>query len=300
MTNHRSSDDEALIVGYLLGTASEEETAQLEERFFADDDLFLEVKAIEDELLYEYAQGGLKPDQRKRIEERFLTKSEYRDRVANAKVLLQKAFEVRKETAALAPAPEKPSLWRSLASWLTPQRLAYSTGAAALAMLSFGSWMMLRTLELKDQVEQAKAARVRAEQELAKERVQEADLKRQLENQRPPSPESRGVFGFALLPGLSRGAGDEMKRLVLPPAGVVDVSLELEVRKGKAPRYRAELQNLDGDVLWSQTVAHPPKVSIPANLFRAGDYVVVLKGLPAAAGGEPEDAGEFYFQVVRR
>jgi len=297
----KKTDQDALLIRYLLGTATEDEQARLEEQFFTDDDQYQLLQAIEDELRYEYAEGGLSAAERKSFESRFLKTPEDRQKVELAKAVLAKAYEAQAEATVLAPKESKNWL-ASIFGFLALQRLSFAS-AALLVVLSAGSWFVLRTVQLRDEVERLQAQQKRIEQEtqqkLAAGKREQDELAKELEKARAakqaekPAP---GVFGFVLMPGLVRGA-EGPKRLVIP-TGAVDVTMQLDV-KGKGPftGYRAELQNLDGDVLWSQKVAQPA-VTIPARLFAPGDYVVILKGI--SASGEAVDAGEFYFQSVRK
>ncbi len=287
-----------MMIRYLLGEATEEEQQQLEEQFFTDDDGFQQLLALEDELRYEFAQGGLTPQQRKSFEKRFMTTPEGREKVALAKAVLTKTQE--------AHPIRTPSRWRAFVQSLVPQGLGMRTslaGAAlALVVMAGGTWLMVETAQLRNQVGQLQASRQTANQDaqrqieaqrnqLAQDRTRISELEQQLSKRQTP------FLTFILAPGLTRDAGDSMKRLVVP-SNAGEVQLQLDVRsKGTFQSYRAELQNLDGNVLWSQNVTQPA-VSIPAQFLAPGDYVLDLKG--QGANGQLADAGEFYFQVVRK
>lgn len=66
------------MVNYLLGELPEEEQLRLEERFFTDDEYYQQLLALEDELLYDYAAGGLSSEQRVKFEQRFLSSPQAR------------------------------------------------------------------------------------------------------------------------------------------------------------------------------------------------------------------------------
>ncbi|HLJ13458.1 MAG TPA: hypothetical protein VKV15_03105 [Bryobacteraceae bacterium] len=294
----KKTDQDALMIRYLLGEATDEEQKQLEEQFFTDDDGFQQLLALEDELRYEFAQGGLTPQQRKSFEKRFMATPEGREKVALAKAVLTKTQE--------AHPIQTPSRWRAFVQSLIPQGLGIraSLAGAALALLvvAGGTWMMVQTVQLRNQVTQLQASRRTADQDaqrqlqaqqtqLAQNRTRISELEQQLSKHQTP------FLTFILAPGLTRDAADSMKRLVVP-ANAGEVQLQLDVRsKGTFQSYRAELQNLDGSVLWSQNVPQPT-VSIPARFLSQGDYMLDLKAV--GANGGLVDAGEFYFQVVRR
>src|SRR5215471_12869718 len=80
----KKNDHDALVTRYLLGDLAEEEQVRIEEQFFADEEAYQQLLAVENELKYEYAQGGLTPAQRSAFERRFLRSEEDRQKVAIA------------------------------------------------------------------------------------------------------------------------------------------------------------------------------------------------------------------------
>ena len=62
------------MIEYLLGDLSPEEKNHLEERYFSDDEVFEHLKAIEDELLDEYARDELSVTMKGKFEKHLLTK----------------------------------------------------------------------------------------------------------------------------------------------------------------------------------------------------------------------------------
>jgi hypothetical protein len=311
----KKSGEDELLIRYLLGQATEEEQLRLEQQFFTDEDRYQQLLALEDELKYEYAQGGLTPQQRKSFEKRFLVTEADRQKVALAKAVLAKANEVRAETAAAStPArAERIPWWRSFANFLTlpspGMRLAFNS--AGLLVLAGGLWFMFQNAQLRNQVGQLQAERNSAEltaqqqiaanrtqqeqldQALAQERARRGELEKKLAERQTPST----LLSFLLAPGLSRGDDDGPKRLVIPSdAGTVRLQLDV---KSKTPfkNYEARLQDLDGNQIWSQKVSGAI-VEIPARLLPRGDYVIALKGITPQ--GEPVEAGEFYFSTIRK
>jgi hypothetical protein len=292
----KKSRTDALMIRYLLGSATEAEQLQIEEQFFQDDDAYLELQALEDELRYEYAQGGLTSEQRKQFGARYLKTADDRSKVELAGSVLGKLNQVRAETPAAAETRQAKPSW--FASLFASPRFSFGAAAAALFVVAAGSWFALDSMRLRQEVarleQQQKQIAAEGQQQLAQAR-QELDAERargkEQVKKNPPA-----IFGFLLLPGLVRDA-DGIKRLAIP-RGAQEVALQFEVKaKGDFQSYRAELQNLDGTTLWSGK-ASQPSVSIPARILPPGDYVVLLKGV--SASGQASDAGEFYFQVAIR
>jgi hypothetical protein len=299
----KKTDQDTLMTQYLLGDLAEEEQLRLEEQFFTDEEGYQQLLALEDELKYEYAQGGLTPEQRKSFEKRFLASAEDREKMALAGAVLAKAYEVSAQrTAAAAPVRAgQPGWWQSLAGFFTPRAPAmrFSLAAAAAAMLVVGSWSVYQTVQLRGRLEFLEAQRrsqeqnaQNARQELAQERNRRADLERQLAKRQEPAT----FLSFILAPGLVRDS--EGQKPLLIPADAGTVRLQLDVKpKGVYQSYRAELQTVDGKRIWSQDVPSLT-LSLPARLLPQDDYVIALKGI--TAHGELEDAGEYYFVVVRK
>src|ERR1051325_10693415 len=84
-------NDDKLASRFLLGDLPEEQKAQLEERFFTDDDYFEYMLAVEDELIDDYAQGALTGRERERFETYFLNSPERRSRLEFARALQKTA-----------------------------------------------------------------------------------------------------------------------------------------------------------------------------------------------------------------
>src|SRR5215470_10491503 len=67
------SYNSTLLTRYLLGDLPPAEKDQLEENYFVDDDLFVELLDAKDQLISDYLGGQLSPGDRERFERRFLT-----------------------------------------------------------------------------------------------------------------------------------------------------------------------------------------------------------------------------------
>ncbi len=74
----RNPDNDQLVIRYLLGEASQQEQNQIEEQFFADDDFFEHLLAVEDELIDCYLRSELAPREREQFEKHFLASPEKR------------------------------------------------------------------------------------------------------------------------------------------------------------------------------------------------------------------------------
>src|SRR6266550_3787685 len=72
MQMESQSQDDKLITRYLLGELTEDEQTTLEERAFSDRDYFQQVRAVEKDLIDEYARGELSGPARQAFEQRFV------------------------------------------------------------------------------------------------------------------------------------------------------------------------------------------------------------------------------------
>ena len=87
---------------YLLGQASEAEAARLEERLLEDEDVFLTLRSVEDDLFDQFARNTLSAAERERFVERYgkergrlLVAHAFANRTPAARVLAHRRFERR-------------------------------------------------------------------------------------------------------------------------------------------------------------------------------------------------------------
>lgn len=192
-----SSEDKS-IIRYLLGEASQAEQASLEERYFADDEFFEQLLAIEDELSDAYVRGEfpagdkqrgrsrvsleamkgeLSASDKERFERLYLSSPERRQQVEFAKELIEAVSErpeaARPEAAARS---NKISWWQSTLNLLRGQHPALRIAFAIilLAIVPGGSWLLYRRMQPpgeRQQIEVERAARTRQEQELQQQQI---------------------------------------------------------------------------------------------------------------------------------
>lgn len=68
----KTQTPEDLMMKYLLNELSASEQQAFEEKFFADQEVFAELLAVENDLIDNYLAGELKGEERTRFERRFL------------------------------------------------------------------------------------------------------------------------------------------------------------------------------------------------------------------------------------
>lgn len=322
--------DETVLTQYLLGDLSDEAKLRLEEQFFTDDESFQQLMALEDELRYDYARGGLTAQQRSQFEQRFLSLPGESQHVVLAQAVLEAVANANlpKTPARIAVPAVKPNFFQSLTAFFGWQSSGLQVGLAAASILLVlgGSWLFYQTVQLRSQVAQLEVARINQEQQQAQqageqrtrgdqlseqleaERQKRTELEQELARQKAQATRETGnqstapatILSFFLTPGLSRDI-DSTKRLTIP-SGITQLRLQLKLKRpGTYQSYQAVLQTLDGAQLWQRTLPRSASqavtVTLPAKLLPSGDYLLVLKG--KAATGEWEEVDEYHFNTVR-
>src|SRR5688572_14832611 len=93
------------IRAYLLGLLPEGDAEEVEDAYFRDPEALDRVRAVEDDLLDDYAAGRLGPPEKTAFEGRYLASEPLRRRVVSARAL-------RMATAPAARHPPAPIAWR--------------------------------------------------------------------------------------------------------------------------------------------------------------------------------------------
>ncbi len=148
----RKTDENKLINRYLLGELSDDELAQVEERYFADEDFFEDILEAENSLVDSYARGNLSAAEHGRFERQFLTTPQRRQKVKFAQSLKKAVADSQSAAAATnaTTARQEPraivyqetSWWQSLAGIFKIQGPALALGMGAVLLMFFGIWQI--------------------------------------------------------------------------------------------------------------------------------------------------------------
>jgi hypothetical protein len=286
---------------YLLGTLSEADQADLEQQFLRDDAVYEQLLAYEDELLVDYARGGLTPDDRRRVAARLIVSDSDAERVAFARLLAEKlSAGAGPDSAAAqytAAPPTRWRMWRPLPAWST----------AAAASLLVAGWLAGDDMRLRRAVDAARGAQAQQAQqtvdELAALRNDRDRLARELDASRR-TPVAPTIVSLSLVPGALRSAGSvPQMRLPAPPAAL-RIQLSLPPAAAYA-EYRATLRNAEGTTVWSESGLAGPRgnrneplaITVPAALLAPNDFELIVEGRSRA--GSFEEAADYYFGVRR-
>ncbi len=320
------TNEEQMMIAYLLGNVTEEEQARLEEKLFGSDEFYEQLQAIKVELTDDYVRGDLTAADRESFVRRFFVTPENRDEVAFAKAMARALLEISAEQRAPAQtriATEKMSWRQSLLAFIRVPSLQFSLAVAAI-LLAFGAyWMFSETRRLQYQLEQARAEQTalqRRQQEwqrqAAEQQARNAELSAQLQREQAErerlkkeveqsQPTAATVPAFILTPGLIRGANEPEKLIVPRQARQINLQLDLG-GDDQYKSFRAELRTARGNLVWSRDVANARSTSLgkvvsmnlPTSLLTNGEYELTLKGV--VSRGRLEDTGYYYFNVIKR
>ncbi len=295
--------DEVLLQKYLLGTLSEEEEVQVEDRAFADAGYLGVIEAAEADLIDAYVRGELPSADRRRFEARFFLSPQRRSKVEFARALARVAAESDISPVAVA----RPSAWQAflemLRSW--NPAMQFAAGMAVLVLVAGTSWLAIRNGAMRSQV-----ATLQAEQREAVRR--EAGLRQQLgeraapESQKPPATSEHTplLASLVFLPNVVRSAGTVPQMTLTSGAQLAHLEIQLEPRDD-FPHFRAELRTRAGEDVLSRANltrrrtdgGYAVAFDVPASALAAGDYELALKGI---AGDQTTDIGYYYFRVRRQ
>src|SRR5262245_20355018 len=153
----RTTEQDERMIRYLLGDLPEPEQAAVEQEYFADQEMFEEVWAAENDLVDRYVRGRLSRGKRELFERNYLQSPKHRERVAVARKLLEAADSQVAEGGvaprAIIPAPSR--LMEMLNALRTPRFLAPAT--AFLLLLSALSWLLIERSRLNEELEKTRA-----------------------------------------------------------------------------------------------------------------------------------------------
>lgn len=286
---------------YLLGKLTEQETSEFEAQCFENDELFHEMTELENDLLLSYVRGELSADERQEFVAGYLSSPARR-----RKVEFMRALD-RQMSGDAAPAEDRRPARLPLRSW----SLNAVSGAVALIALALICWLAILNYRLKNELRQAQsqeAALLHAQQDLeAKLAALNSRLKESgVGVSSQPQPPGPPVMALNLAPGLSRSAGVIQQLALSPKASRVELNLYLENDRYIA--YGAALQNTEGEQVWRKTAIKSHADSqgrrivpceIPSDVFRDGDYVLLLNGV-TKSGKVEEDIAAYRFAIARR
>ncbi|HEX7316958.1 MAG TPA: hypothetical protein VF297_23855 [Pyrinomonadaceae bacterium] len=305
---------------------SEDERGAFEAAFVADESLFEQARAVEDELVEAYVRGTLASHEREKFERSFLTNARRRGRVEFTRSMLGRIAEHRGEAVAanntVAPAAAHPSGWDSIVSLFKTPRLAYGAAFTLLALI-VGGWLLLRNPNRPEVTRQVTPTPTAQPIRSNGNETSPADANTNSHvgtpyntnaspnpkpetpdnNQNPKTPKRRANATapvLALFTGAVRGEG-KTPELNLPQ-GASGASLRLHLESTDYNLYRAEVVDPDGTRVFRSGNLKAKNslinLYVPARSLGRGDYLIKLSGLNPQ--NETESVADYALRVNRK
>jgi hypothetical protein len=311
MTGH--SENEKLIVSYLLGALPEAELAACERRYLEDATLFAELEEIEDELIDDYVSGALTGNSRERFEKYFLRSAARREKLEFARAITEHAVAWKKNrTADALPATIiDDSSSRAVTdstradprvlpfkrwSMPVPAWQQWTAIAATILIAAVAGALWLRNRELRKELLAAEAGAARAREKadtehaevVAKEtKLSETTDKLQqaqdlIEKLGQPGGILHVVFtlGRELVSSGSKGEGEKKIKTLVIPANARSVSVNVAFAKSDFLKFQATVRRVDKSATPEKNLVWTTGPNLRANT-RSDQQSLQLKGIPA-------------------
>ncbi|MCX6594000.1 MAG: hypothetical protein NTZ56_21005 [Acidobacteria bacterium] len=282
--------DEQLARAYLLGKLTETERLGVEQRYFTEDDFFLQISSLEEEMIRDFVRGELPASDIADFERRMAEAPDLA-----RKVTLERALVLAVQSAPVEAGPGRsagpsksapPSLFDWLRDLFRRPWPAYSLAAAAMVIAVAATMFWSReNRALRQELAELSTSKRKLEVQLAQATPAEIALPLN-------SDQVRGEATSVTAPGVLR----------LSPAnrGAI-VRLEVELRGPSFPRYQATLRTMNGVEVQSQALARAGSTvwvfSIPEIALRSERYRLDVQGIPDS--GAPVELPSAPFAVVR-
>lgn len=326
-----NTHNETEIRRFLLSEMTEDERNAFEERFVADESLFEQISATEDELIESYVRGTLSSSEKTIFEREFLSTESRRRRVAFMRTMLGKINEGNQIAAAKkteTASETHPSVWNSIIEFFKTPKFVFGA-AFAILVLIFGGWFLLRNsnqTEIAKQITPTPTAEVIKPNPNQNAAINEnnsvnantntakniAENKNDFPNMNQATPNTNQNSNIpkqtsnpatpilALFAGGVRSEG-KMPELNLPKnASGANLQLNLESQDYKI--YSIEIVNPDGNSIFKngKLKARNSKINlfVPAQKLPVGEYMVKLSALNPK--GEIESVADYSFRVNRK
>jgi hypothetical protein len=312
MTAMQHHEEETALRSYVLGLSSAEEQKRVEQRLLRDADYCDELERVEECLTDEYVRGEIQGIEKEQFDRHFLKSAEHREGLEFAR-LLERHFS--EPHAAVRP------FHASAPKWRRTMEIVLASAAVALIAASVLLFRQVSNLH-------AGAARLEQQRLAADERAQSlagqvaeqghliATLKQELATQERVFATKRmdhmaglsrtsEIAVFSLSPGLDR-TGAKVRRVIIP-AQAQALLLELKLEGFRYRHYRAQVETVEGDVIWTAggLIARPAgedrrmaiALLLPVALITHSEYLINISGLTEP--GAPESVGTYYLNIVQ-
>ena len=275
------SPTEATIRRYLLGRLNDQPDLEetLGRQLLFDDRLSEIVDSMEDQIIEDYLDGVLDPEDKSACELYFLRPPERKKKLRLAQIL-RSHFEVQPEVAAYSAKVDTPesrpqlpghTSGRKLVAW--PSRFRIYAEVAAIAVVAFAAVVYINNLRqrFRVQIDDNRKVQARLEHELAQERDHSANLQTVIQQLQP-------TLFFSALFRDTKTTEIQIIRFS------EKIPVEIELRGALESAYDVSLENRSGQQIWSQPKIMPSagslRFEIPVQGITTGDYRLLLSAKP--------------------
>lgn len=312
------SDFENLCEQYLLGELSDSDRQQLEEAYFAEDELFDRYLAVKDDLIDSYSRGELSAEKRRQFEQHFLSSAARAKGVDETRELI-KTVTSHHNKEATAGASEN----RAFGKWLGPfafKPMVWRLGFAALLLVVIAvAWIVLRQREATRPDESAQQTPTPTDTVVTRQSPQPSPSSN-IENTTPassptptrqpqlavkpsPEPSNAQIASLVLIPVNSREPSSSNSLVVGPDTKIV--RLTLVFTGGGTNRLEVVVRTVDGEQVFrrgnlkatSNGQGTSVTVTFDSSLLKRQDYIATLN--TRESNGKAETVGDYYFRVQR-
>jgi len=305
---------------YLLGMLSDDESAQFEQRYSVDDELFEAIEVEEDELVDAYVRKVLSSSDRKRFEKSLVDSKRLRERVAFGQVLLAKA----------STQSQKVSWWNRFINRFAFPAAVKTALASGVVIVVLGG-VSFQWMRLREQSKQLAAERSvleqqkrRLEQQIAEVQSNAQQIKLELENRKADleklnqelestkqklaqAQQAPGAPIFAtltLFASSARSVNDGEQLVISSPNTIAKLNLILDADEHST--YRVSIGSADGrtPILRQGLKASGPasertvSLQFPASKLQPADYAVNVSGRTPSGSYEP--LADYRFRLVKK
>ncbi len=275
---------------YLLGQLPESETERLDELSITDDEGAERIRAVEHDLVDEYARGELQGVVLEQFRSRYLTTPRRRHATRFAEAL--QSLDQSSEDGTLEASRGPTTLVQVTGRWRQLLPLA-----AAVMLATASVWLVLDNRMLRERATSVESQRDRTLRDAEAPRAADTPPS----TSREPSPQT--VATLVLAPQLR--SARQLPTVALT-RGTGDLAVQLDLEPVDFPAYEAALLASSGDrVLWrsdrliARTVGDRKTIDLglPATMLSPQEYLIRVSGVPAR--GALEIVGEYRFIVAR-
>jgi hypothetical protein len=216
-------EDEAELRQYLLGELAQEERVLIEKRLFLDGDYLLQLKAVEDDLIDDYAYDELTASEREKFETHLISKPGRQEDLRIAKALKR---YIASDAELVAPpiASDAPSAAGEVRKHSWPGGISFlpdlfmrrpvagsALAAVALVVLSLIIWFSVESLREKDDPARRMQAQESTPQPTKPPEQQQLDPGKILQPKEQPADEGREVVAQEGAPRKDAKGGEKEK-----------------------------------------------------------------------------------------